>query len=217
MSRAYCYKCFRAKKNCLCNKISVINNDINVYILQHSDEVKNAKGTAIIAGLYLSDCVIWKTDDEVNNKALNSLIEKEPDTTYLVYPDKNSIQLKEWGKIIKCKSDELKSNRINLILIDASWRKAKKIYHSSSVLNKITCISLDKSNASNYRIRKIPEPGYISTIEAIVVCLSSVADSKNKYQPLLGVFDKMIDSQIEDMGKQVYASHHQKTGFKDKC
>jgi len=210
MSRAYCYKCHRAEKTCLCNRISLINNDINVYILQHSDEVKNAKGTAIIANLYLKNCTVWKAENAEHNRALNKLIEKQANSTYIVYPDNKSIQLIDWVERINCQNNKLASGKYNLIFIDASWRKAKKIWHSQSVFNKIDCIRLAQNQISNYRIRKIPEPGYLSTIEAIVACLTTAEKNSKKYQPLLNLFDNMIDGQIESMGKRVFYENYQK-------
>jgi len=193
----------------LCNKISPVNNDINVYILQHSDEVKNAKGTAIIAGLYLKNCTVWKVDNLQHNNALNELIEKQDDSTYIVYPDNNSIQLQDWTERINHQNNQLKAEKYNLIFIDASWRKAKKIWHSLPVLHSISCIRLAQKQISNYRIRKIPEPGHLSTIEAIVACLAAAENNSEKFQPLLDVFDKMIDGQIENMGEQVFSNNYQ--------
>lgn len=210
MSRAYCYKCHRSKKTCLCNLISVIDNDINVYVLQHPDEVKNAKGTAVIAKLYLKHYQSWQSEDFEQNAVLNELVKKQPDNTFVVYPAENSISLDEWSG----ESDHLEKKRdkgtYNLIFIDASWRKAKKIWHSSSNLHHLKCINLTQLKKSNYRIRKIPRPGYVSTIEAIAACLGHAEKNSEKYQPLLHLFNKMIDAQIDNMGEQIFQNHYQK-------
>lgn len=210
MSRAYCYKCNRAEKTCLCNKISIINNDINVYILQHSDEVNNAKGTAIIAGLYVKNCTIWRADSLEHKRALAKLIARDGNNTYVVYPDKNSISLECWAKALKFQRNKIAAGKYNLLFIDASWRKAVKIWNSFLVFKSIPCIKLTQAKVSNYRIRKIPETGYLSTIETIVACLAAGERSADKYQPLLNVFDEMIDTQIKNMGEKIYVQNYQK-------
>lgn len=209
MSRAYCYQCHRSKKTCLCNLIPIIDNDVNVYVLQHPDEVKNSKGTAIIAKLYLKNCHFWWAGDFSKNRELNELIKNQPDTTFVVYPAENCMSLNDWF----IESEQLKKNddtyKCNLIFIDASWRKAKKIWHSSSNLHHLKCIGLPQDKESNYRIRKIPGAGYVSTIEAITACLGYAEKNNEKYQALLRLFNKMIDAHIDNMGEQVFQKNYQ--------
>jgi len=210
MSRAYCYKCYRSNKTCLCGQIPIIDNDINVYVLQHPDEVKNAKGTSIIAKLYLKHYQSLQAEDFKQNSVLNELVKNQSDKTFVVYPAENSMTLDKWSEERGQLGKSRDAGKYNLIFIDASWRKAKKIWHSSPNLHRLKGISLTQHKESNYRIRKIPRPGYVSTIEAIAACLGYAEKNDEKYQPLLHVFDKMIDAQIDNMGEQIFQRHHQK-------
>ena len=185
----------------------VVDNDISVYVLQHPDEIKNAKGTAIIASLYLKKYESLVGEDFNQNQTLINIIRSNLDSTYVVYHDNNSLPLARWANKITAE-DKTDLDKINLIFIDASWRKAKKIWLSSSILKQCKCIKLPDCTESNYRIRKISEPGYVSTIEAMVICLATLEQSAEKYLPLLQVFDKMIDAQIERMGAQTYTDNY---------
>jgi DTW domain-containing protein YfiP len=208
MSRAYCYKCSRSEKTCLCNLIPIINNGINVYVLQHPDEIKNAKGTSIIASLYLQHYQSWVGEDFSQHKALLELVENQFGNTYVVYPNDNGVSLSQWRKATDGQKNKPGGEGGNLIFIDASWRKAKKIWHSAAVLHHLKCITITQQQESSYRIRKIPKSGYISTIEAIAACLVYADKSAEKYRPLLQVFDKMINRQIECMGEQTYNKNY---------
>lgn len=208
MSRAYCYQCFRVEKNCLCNKLSIIDNKINIIVLQHPDEIKNVKGSSIIAKLYLQNYRSWQGEDFSHNNELIELIEKHKESTLIVFPGDDGLQLVDWVKGINNQSQLLEMNYYNLIFIDASWRKARKIWLSFPLFKEIKCVHLGSSGMSNYRIRKIPMPGYLSTIEAIVTCLSVAENNSEKYLPLLRVFDNMIDAQISYIDKKVFNEHY---------
>ena len=175
--------------------------------MQHPDEIKNAKGSAVIAKLYLKRCQLWQGEDFNHNKSLIKLIENKKESTFIVFPEEGAVFINEWEK--ENNGDLKVGGNYNLIFIDASWRKARKIWHSLPILHELKCVRLQASAQSNYRIRKIPEQGYVSTIEAIVACLGEIENNSEKYHPLLEVFDKMIDAQIESMGKNKFESHYQ--------
>lgn len=191
--------------------MSVIDNDIKVYILQHPDETKNAKGSSIIAKLYLKNTVTLTGEDFQENKSLNELYENQFDSTIVIYPGIKSRSLSEWKNNPNTRSIE-NTKKLNIIFIDASWRKSKKIWLGSRVLQQFNSIKLMEKKESNYRIRKIPESGHLSTIESIVVCLQTIENDPKKYTPLLDVFDSMIDYQIESMGEQTFNENYQNKG-----
>ena len=205
MTRAYCYQCNKAKQACICGLTSKVDNQVNIYVLQHPTETKNSKGSAIIAKLYLQNYQCLMGEDFSANQQLNTLIEQYPETTFLVYPADHALSLdsclnKSVREGIKLEG----SKKIHLIFIDATWRKASKIWHLSSNLHSLSCVKLTPQTRSNYRIRKSPEDTCLSTIEAIAMSLAQLENNQTKYSPLLDVFDKMINFQINKMGDEVY-------------
>jgi len=204
MSRSYCYQCQRVQQACLCQQITVIDNSVSVYILQHPDESRVNKGTAIIAKLSLKNYTCWTGEDFSSHQALNQLLENEPENVAIVYPA-------EHAQTLQISTDKVEDNfKIkHLIFIDATWRKAKKIWSLSTNLHKLPAIKLD-TRQSSYRIRKIPADGYLSTVEAIVESLSVLDADEIKYKSMLSVFDSMIDYQIEMMGPETYKNNYDK-------
>lgn len=205
MSRSYCYQCQRVKDACFCHKIIQIDNPVSVTILQHPDERRVNKGTAIIAKLSLKNYQCWQGEDFSSHKALNGLINSSANSIAVVYPSEESVSINEY---LKCEGKERSIE--HLIFIDATWRKAKKIWSLSTNLHALPSIKLDAANISNYRIRKVPADGYLSTIEAVTQCLSDFDGQNKKYQPLLDVFDSMIDYQIDQMGAETYDKNYEK-------
>lgn len=184
--------------------VTRLENQVNVYILQHPDEIKNPKGSAIIAQLSLSNAQSWVGEDFSNDERLNALIKQNPKSSFVVYPGDKAIELDQCLK----RYPQMPLEQINLIFIDATWRKAEKIWQLSNNLHELPQLVLPDSHQSNYRIRKIPKQGYLSTVEAVVHCLAQLENNSQKYRSLLQVFEKMINFQINKMGDEVYQRNY---------
>lgn len=205
MSRSYCYQCHRVKQACFCHHIKQIDNPVSVIVLQHPDESRINKGTAIIAKLSLNNYQCWQGENFSDHKELNELIATCAKNIAIVYPSENSTLIKDY-----LQQGSQQHLITHVIFIDATWRKAKKIWALSRNLHALPAIKLELENISNYRIRKVPEDGYLSTIEAITHGLASLDGAITRYQPLLDVFNIMIDHQIDQMGSETYNKNYEK-------
>jgi len=208
MSRAYCYRCQRVKDACICQDIVSIHNSVSVYVLQHPDEARQSKGTEIIARLSLENYHCWQAEDFSSHKLLNRLIESCPQQIAVVYPCEDAVSVTGFLDNKQCTIK-------HLIFIDATWRKAKKIWSLSTNLHQLTSLQLDSEMKSNYRIRKVPGDGYLSTVEAIAYCLSEFDSNPDKYKPMLNIFNAVINAKIDDMGQDVYEKNYNKRDIKD--
>lgn len=203
MSRAFCYQCRRASVACLCGRIEPQQNQVRVVVLQHPDEVSHARGSAIIAELGLQQYTCWVGEDFTTHEPLQQLLRahenERADELVLVFPAGHARRLQQVQaeKPIKL-----------LLFIDASWRKARKIYQINPQLQQLNCCYIEPSKSSAYRIRKVPQAGYLSTLESIVEALRIVEDAPADYQPMLDLFTQMIDFQIEQMGVETYKKHY---------
>jgi DTW domain-containing protein YfiP len=200
MSRAFCYQCHRASVACLCGRIEPQQNQVRVVVLQHPDESSHARGSAIIAELGLQQYTCWVGEDFTAHAPLQQLLQAHGDELVLVFPGEQArgLQQVKAEKPIKI-----------LLFIDASWRKARKIWQTNPQLQRLNCCYLEPAQPSAYRIRKVPQPGYLSTLESIVEALRIVEEAPADYQPMLELFTEMIDFQIEQMGAETYKKHYQ--------
>ncbi len=202
MPREMCYVCRRAKIACLCGRIERQANRIKVIVLQHPDESKHPKGSAIIAELGLKQYQCFVGENFQQHTGLNALLQTSSNELLVLYPAQHALEL------------TVNKNRANnssfkyLLIIDATWRKAKCIWVCNPQLHKLPCMRLRAQEGSNYRIRKAPQADYLSTIESIVSGLRLLEGVNNGYQSLLTLFDEMIDFQIANMGNATYKRNY---------
>jgi len=200
MSREFCYSCHRAKVACLCDRIEKQKNRVNIIVLQHPDEANNPKGSTIIAKLGLKQYKCWKGEDFSQNKALKELIDTDAEEILLLYPSEQATEL------CAAEAADIKY----LLVIDATWRKARRIWEKTPCLHRLKTVKLAQNISSNYRIRKAPRAGYLSTVESIVAALRVLEPEPQGYKPLLQLFDEMIDFQIKNMGSDTYKENYRK-------
>lgn len=195
----YCPQCGKAQKACICPFIQRIDCDVPVIVLQHPSEVHQAIGTARILSLSLPCCQRIVGEDFTDNNTLNSLLGS--DTNYaLLYPAEHALPINTW--------QPQESRKRGLILLDGTWRKAFKIYQLSKNLQTLPCVSLNDIQKGNYRIRKSPKDGGLSTVEAGFYALSALTGNRQKYQPLIAAFNEMIEFQIKQMPPGVFERHY---------
>jgi len=226
MSREVCYICRRAKVACLCGRIEKHSNQIKIIVLQHPDEVSNAKGSAIIAKLGLKQYQSWVGEDFSQHPAFNELMDGSTEKIRVLYPDlpgpdgsgesRESRESSESGESGDSgqQTQQLRMDNTQqveaLLVIDATWRKARLMWECNPRLQWLGRVMLGSDKASNYRIRKVPKQGYLSTVEAIVGGLRVLERQSNAYQSLLVLFDEMIDFQINSMGVEVYNANYER-------
>ena len=202
MSRAVCPRCERPIDYCYCSELAAEQADINLVILQHPKETRHPMNTARIAELGISNCEIWVGEDFTEHQPLLNLIKlnliKEKQC-YLLFPGPDAQDSKQ---VLQKHTPDV------VIIIDGTWRKAKRILHLNPQLQALPALSLNHEQLSNYRIRKAPDTASLSTVEAAVLLLRQVSNKKNAHQSLLDVFDRMVQMQIERMGNEVYQNNY---------
>jgi DTW domain-containing protein YfiP len=189
MSRQYCYTCMRAL--CLCSKLNTIHNQMHVIILQDPNERGNAKNTARLLHLSLANSELI-----VANNFSNELRKiKSLDKYLLIFPD---LYAKE-DKVTKVELKELKEishNYKGLILIDGTWKKAKKIYFTHPLLQGLDHLTL-KGLSNHYSIRVSPQENYLSTFEAGYFALRELK-TKN-IDKIYQVFNNLNEIEFQQM------------------
>ena len=86
--------------------------------------------------------------------------------------------------------------QIRLIVLDATWRKSRKMLYRNPPLHRLPRLSLKGLPSSSYRIRKAHSPEQLSTLEATCAALTQLEGNTKKYQPLLAAFDGFVAQQM---------------------
>ena len=197
MSRAVCPRCERPIDYCYCSELTAEQADIDLVILQHPGETRHPMNTARIAELGINNCEIWVGEDFTQHQPLLNLIKEKQ--CYLLFP----------GPDAQDSIQALQQHKPDVVfIIDGTWRKAKRIYHLNPHLQALPALSLNHDQLSDYRIRKAPDAASLSTVEAAVLLLRQASEKEDTHQSLLDVFDRMVQMQIERMGKEVYQKNY---------
>lgn len=199
-SRSFCPKCEFLKSRCLCETIREIDNKINIIILQHKSETKHALNTARILVKSLKNILLLTGEDFTNNEELNAIIESGDNKCALIFPA-------DQAEILSTENKASWSHITHLILIDGTWRKAKKVFYLSRNLHTLPAFRLVPKTQSQYKIRKSPSINGLSTLEATVESLK-ILEPELDTQSLNLSFKKMIDWQIKSMGEDVYKKNY---------
>jgi len=185
---------------CYCHQVVKKNNRNHLIIFQHPKETHHALNTARIAKLSFKRCdlVVGEIPEETADAML--LIEKyEP---LLLFPAENA-------HIVDCDPEFVQQQQHRSILVlDGSWRKAKRMLYESPVLQQLTCISYTVRRSNRYVIRKSPSATAQSTLEAIVQVLEIFEDKRGQYQDVLNCMDWVIRRQIRAMGQDVFQRNY---------
>lgn len=196
--RAFCKNCDFLKSRCLCQWIKLIPNQTHLIILQHPSETKHALNTARIMTKCFKEISLFVGEDFSENVVLNTLMSNPDNNIALLYPEDGAIAFNKTSA---------STTFTHLILLDGTWRKAKKIYLSSMNLQTLPKLSLSPQEAGQYRIRKSPHTHALSTIEAAVAALNICEPTLDTKAAILS-FKKMIDMQIEKMGFETYQNNY---------
>ncbi|CAK16636.1 tRNA-uridine aminocarboxypropyltransferase [Pseudomonas entomophila] len=196
MSRPRCGRCLRPLSHCLCPLIPRLDSCTRVIVLQHPSETSHALNTARLAalGLVNAELRIGEVFDD-----LEALLATPGYRPVLLFPGEGAEVLQAYG------SDD--SLPLLLIVPDGTWRKARKMLYLNPLLEALPRVTLGDVPPSRYRLRKAPEPGALSTLEAVVQALN-VLEAPTGFDALLRPFEALIEGQIEAMGAETYQRNH---------
>ena len=170
---------------------------IEVVILQHPLEVNNTKGTARLLHLSLPNSQLeigeqFSTDRWLHDGTMNSPARCEPRTTYLLYPPLPGAVSVENEVDHVVAAPALAHLPLRLIVLDATWRKSRKMLHLNPTLRALPRMTLEHLPASRYRIRKAARPEQLSTLEATCHALQQLGDASAPIEQLLCAFDAWV-------------------------
>ena len=178
MSREYCSECTRPISECYCSAIETVSSPTKVTIIQHPSEVDHPYNTGRIVHRSLESCELIIAE-QLSDEKLSAVIN---DNACLLFPNL------AWLPTVPAAPSSI----IHLIVIDATWKKAKKILHVNPELQQLPRLALTGHSPSRYHIRKGSMQDGLSTIESIVYALEQ-QQPDTSYQALLKPFEKMVE------------------------
>lgn len=191
-TRALCSQCKYPLKTCVCSAATPLVNATNIIILQDKNEVKNAKNTARLLALSLAHISIIQSDDMASMQALAQSTIQSPAAYALFFPSATSAAFESNFPTLLSKAEHGSNSASaikNLVFIDGTWRKAKRLYLSNAWLQAVPSYHFEEALSGQYRIRKTSIENGVSTLEAVAYVLSQVEALDTA--PLYTLFERM--------------------------
>ena len=162
-----------------------------VLILQHPLEVNHAKNSGRLLHLSLpgSRVLVGERLDEREWDQAHGV----PKYTVLLYPPTDPV-----GQASFIKADPIRMEdpaQVRLVVIDATWRKSRKMLHLNPALQKMPRLALEAVPSSRYLIRKAHKPEQLSTLEATCAALMQLGGDAAAFESLLSAFDGFVAQQ----------------------
>ena len=188
VKRPVCAVCLRAQSACICLWIAPVAPQAALLVLLHPLEVGNAKNSGRLLHLSVagSELIVGEAFDA---DVLDGLLHAGGRTPVLLYPhtpDDPSLPLP---------FPALPASSLRLVVLDATWRKSRKMLYLNPALQKLPRLALTDVAPSNYRIRKAHAPHQLSSLEAAAQALGQLEGDGARYGALLDAFDGFVSQQ----------------------
>jgi hypothetical protein len=205
--------------SCLCAWIRPTANQVGLLVLQHPMERDQAKGSARLLRLSLARCHCepgerfdpdalagWLTATPAGAAVRSLLLFPNPLPQAFPQPSEavpfqptGSDGLAAPGSAVlpemHTPPKRLKlsaTSEWQLVLLDATWRKARKMLALNPLLQALPRWGLRELPPSRYAIRKAQRPEQRSTLEAACLALGQLERDPNRYAALLSAFDGWV-------------------------
>lgn len=197
-TRSLCKTCRKPNRACLCAFITPISNTVELCILQHANEAQHAKNTAILLQLSLSACntLVSSREETFDDETLQEALYKGGRIPILLYPpyDESDARIEPPPALPSIEQSSL--DNLRLVVIDATWRKSRKLLYLHPQLQHLPRWSVLSSNPSIYKIRKADSENQLSTLEASCYALGQLEEMPSRYYPLLQAMTQFVDQRL---------------------
>jgi DTW domain-containing protein YfiP len=196
--RVTCYRCFWPQALCWCGSLQPMPTATRFVFLMHPKEFKKEKAaTGRLTHLCLPNSELHMGTGFAGHESVEALLAEPRNYCVLLYPGRDARNLTD-GEFTEA---DLGGRRLVVFLLDATWPLARKMLRLSPNLQALPRIMFTPTAPSRYIIKQQPQPGCLSTLEAVhelmLVLEKSGLDRYQQSAQLLGIFDRMQRFQIE--------------------
>ncbi|GAB3445507.1 DTW domain-containing protein [Massilia solisilvae] len=191
--RATCGVCLRAQSACMCTAVVRVQAAVELLVLLHPLEAGNAKNSGRLLHLCVPGSRI-EVGEAFDPQALEAMLHAGGRVPLLLYPPTPA----QAGIAPPPEPDHAllsAPQRLRLVVLDATWRKSRKMLYLNPALQRLPRLALSEVPASAYRIRKAHAPHQLSTFEAAAYALRQLGGDEQACHQLLTAFDNFVAQQ----------------------
>ncbi len=165
-----CPRCLLGQRACICEyKIAGQAEACFVLLMHHNERFKPTNTGRLIADCF-SDTKIFEWSRTEPAPEFLQLLQDVRYQPYLVFPEGDDYQ----HRMVTYDGSQ---KRPLFILLDGTWRQARRMFRHSSYLQGLPVITLPElPSSSRYHLRKAVEPGQLCTAEVAAELLAMIGD-----------------------------------------
>lgn len=191
-----CDTCLMNLAGCICEHRSEIKAEVEFWLLTHPYEVYKPTNTGrlIVDSISASRVFHWHRTEP--DPEFLRLINSEEIDPYIVFPEEADYRHRMASYSAK------PGKRSVFIILDGTWRQARRIFRLSEYLQHLPVISLEAPGNSRYKLRKAHHDNQLCTVEVAIGLLEQIGDMEaarhldgyfeifnNRYQTIRRVTD----------------------------
>ncbi len=161
-------------RHCICPFRNSLTVDFDVVLLMHRNEILKPTNTGrLIADCFPNNTYAFIWERTVLDCQLKELLAMATRHWLLLFPgEKNpSYQPSLDNKGTAETLDASTPKKTTFLIIDGTWKQARKVYSQSPWLQTMPALTLNPSTSSEYNMRKAPSEFQTSTAEAFISTL----------------------------------------------
>lgn len=183
-----CTNCRINNHFCVCHAISPLEIQSKVSLIVHVSELSLTSNTAqFVEKLLPNNAEIFIRGRMNDTFSGGPILAREGHPLFL-FPSEDSLELND---------DFLKSTPgpFNLIIPDGNWNQAKKVKTREANFHAIQAVRLPTGLVGEYKLRKAPQPDWVSTFEAVAYALG-VLEGKPVQEHMLTFFRAWVQATL---------------------
>ncbi|MEH6564697.1 MAG: tRNA-uridine aminocarboxypropyltransferase [Halopseudomonas sp.] len=162
-----CAACQLALTACICEQRPEVHAEVSFCLLMHSLEPLKPTNTGRLIAECLPDtqAFVWARTEV--DPALLALLADERYQPFVVFPGEYALASQQVCRELPKDS----ARRPLLIILDATWTQARKMFRKSPYLSDLPVLSLETAQLSRYRLRRSQREEHLCTVEVAAACL----------------------------------------------
>ncbi len=189
-----CVSCQLALAACICAQRPALQADVTFCLLMHSLEPLKPTNTGRLIAECLADtqAFVWARTEV--DPGLLALLADPQYQAYVVFPGEYAMAQQVVFRELAVRP----ARRPLLIILDATWTQARKMFRKSPYLAELPVLSMETEQLSRYRLRRSSRDDHLCTVEVAIACLA-LAGEQQAAQQLNQYFELFSDSYLNSI------------------
>lgn len=176
-----CPMCLLGKDNCTCDIRTQLNTNASFMLIMHGIEVLKPSNTGRLIADLIPDTQAFLWSRTEPDPQMLAIIESDNYLPVVIFPheycdDKN---IRMYESEVADLAGSACDKRILFILLDGSWREAKKMFRKSPYLSQCPVLSINPKRMARYVLRKGSHDFQLSTAEVAILLLEALGEVDN--------------------------------------